>query len=840
MRRALRWGLGLLAGVVLLAGGGVVALIIALDAGTLTPRLVAAIEGATGRRATLGAVSLRPGLTPTLAVDGATLANLPGGSRPEMARIRRLEASLALLPLLRGEVVFRRIALDGADVLLERLVDGSENWALRPPARPEAPARAETRPPGPQRRVTLGEVLLTDSRVTLPDPRLGTVDVERARITGLGEGGPVVVGARLALHGVAATLEAETGPLPASPGAVLPLRAALAIGGNRLTAEGRIGGALAVSLALAQPAGLLPLVAVLAPGTTLPQVLPPAEASFKLDGSLRPSDITLRLGAADLSALLPDLALTRLELRAPDLDSAARVTAEGRRNGLDLRLSVGIDPPAALLPFGPERPVAIQAAAEAGGATARIAGRIARPRALAGATLDLEVAAADLDALSPLLPGLPALRDLRAEARLAMPGRLTDQIRIASFRIAASALEAEGALILRPGRPFGVEGRITAERLDLDALRRGAAAPAPAPAPASDTAAPAPPPAASGARVIPDLPLPIGAIRDYRGQIAFAAAQVTAGGAAWRQVRGTLALADGQARLAPFAAVTPGGPVQGEARLDATADPPAVALSFRTLGRGLDLTALRRATGSGAGPVNGHAEITLDLRGQGTTTRALAASLDGEAGFAMVDGRLTRAALNGLTRDLVGLLMPGGIPADGVALRCVALRMTAQDGVARSRALLADTSAGQVGGVAAVNLREETIAARLLPDVQMFGVRVRAPVAVGGTLAAPRLGVQAGQAAGQVLGDALAGRLAGDAPLDWLRGQGGAAAPQADCASALRLARLGAAGSEPAPRAEPQAEPQQPQPQPAVPGVPRDLQGPAQDLLRGLFGGSRR
>ena len=46
-----------------------------------------------------------------------------------------------------------------------------------------------------------------------------------------------------------------------------------------------------------------------------------------------------------------------------------------------------------------------------------------------------------------------------------------------------------------------------------------------------------------------------------------------------------------------------------------------------------------------------------------------------------------------------------------------------------------------------------------------------------------------------------------------------------------------AAGPEPAPRAEPQAQPQQ---QPAVPGVPRDLQAPAQDLLRGLFGGSRR
>ena len=59
----------------------------------------------------------------------------------------RVEASLALLPLLRGEVVFRSIGIDGADILLERLPDGTPNWDLRPPARgAAAPARAQLRP----------------------------------------------------------------------------------------------------------------------------------------------------------------------------------------------------------------------------------------------------------------------------------------------------------------------------------------------------------------------------------------------------------------------------------------------------------------------------------------------------------------------------------------------------------------------------------------------------------------------------------------------------------------------------------------------------------------------
>jgi hypothetical protein len=81
-----------------------------------------------------------------------------------------------------------------------------------------------------------------------------------------------------------------------------------------------------------------------------------------------------------------------------------------------------------------------------------------------------------------------------------------------------------------------------------------------------------------------------------------------------------------------------------------------------------------------------------------------------------------------------------------------------------------------------------------------------------------------------VIGDTVANRLWRNSTVEWMRGQAGGAAPGGDCGAALRLARMGADGPVPPPVA-------------VVPGVPRELQGTTQDILRGLggiLGGGRR
>ncbi len=290
---------------------------------------------------------------------------------------------------------------------------------------------------------------------------------------------------------------------------------------------------------------------------------------------------------------------------------------------------------------------------------------------------------------------------------------------------------------------------------------------------------------------------------------------------------------DGRGRLDPLAATLAGaGRIALRAAADVTQDPPAVQVAARTEGPGIDLaTALghlglpRRAAG--------RLELDAALRGRGRDLRAAAAGATGHLGLAMPGGRLDGSLLEAVPAELRRILLPSGAGGD-IPVRCLALRLDAQDGLARLRTLLLETGLGRLGGEGGVNLRDETLALRLLPDLRVGPVQVRAPVSVAGTLADPRFGVSPEAAVAGGLGAFLSLQRTPDRALQGLAealggGGGGAAAALPDCGAALAAAPTPPAAASPAPAA----------PAPAVPGLPRELQGPAQDLLRGLFGRTR-
>jgi uncharacterized protein involved in outer membrane biogenesis len=392
---------------------------------------------------------------------------------------------------------------------------------------------------------------------------------------------------------------------------------------------------------------------------------------------------------------------------------------------------------------------------------------------------DARLTTPDFALLGPVLGvALPRVTGVTARARLS--GLAGDTLRLDGLSVAADALAMQGELAIATGARTGFTGRLAAERIDLDAL-----------------AGPAPPRPRAAGRVIPDIALPLDTLRETDAALRLSAATMVAGGVTWRDVSATVALARGQLAIEPLGLTTPGGPVAGRAVIDATARPPRAELRIDSRGRGLDLAALRRGLGL---PVDfdGSAELAFDLRGHGATTRALAASLSGELGVAMVGGRFNGAAALRIGPDLARALLPRGAPAEGLALRCLALRLSAEGGVARSETLLLAGAFGEINGTLAVNLREETIAARLLPDISVMGVTVRAPVSIGGTLAEPRVGVEPGAAVARVIGDTVANRLWRSSTVEFLRGATGSTPPAGDCGPALTLARLGRAGPMPA------------------------------------------
>jgi uncharacterized protein involved in outer membrane biogenesis len=105
-------------------------------------RVEAAAKDATGRELRIGGpVGVKLSLFPTVAAENVRFENARWGSRPDLATAKRVEVQLALLPLLTGNVVVRRLTLVAPDVLLEENARGERNWDLARPAAKGAPPR---------------------------------------------------------------------------------------------------------------------------------------------------------------------------------------------------------------------------------------------------------------------------------------------------------------------------------------------------------------------------------------------------------------------------------------------------------------------------------------------------------------------------------------------------------------------------------------------------------------------------------------------------------------------------------------------------------------------------
>jgi len=127
---------------VLVAVAAVIVVVIAAGAVALSTidlnQYVAFVEAkakeATGRELKLkGKIGFKLSLLPTVAADDVSFQNAPWGSRPLLATVKRVEVQIALLPLLTGEVVIRRLRLVEPDLLLEVSPKGERNWVFTRP-----------------------------------------------------------------------------------------------------------------------------------------------------------------------------------------------------------------------------------------------------------------------------------------------------------------------------------------------------------------------------------------------------------------------------------------------------------------------------------------------------------------------------------------------------------------------------------------------------------------------------------------------------------------------------------------------------------------------------------
>ena len=98
------------------------------------------VTAKTGREFNIdGNLDVDLGRTATITADGLRMANAPWAKAPRFASVQRLTFDLRLWPLLRRHVEIPRIALQGAELRLERRADGSGNWTFKPGGGGELP-----------------------------------------------------------------------------------------------------------------------------------------------------------------------------------------------------------------------------------------------------------------------------------------------------------------------------------------------------------------------------------------------------------------------------------------------------------------------------------------------------------------------------------------------------------------------------------------------------------------------------------------------------------------------------------------------------------------------------
>ena len=109
-------------------------------------RLTDQIRKVTGRElAARVPLSIKLGSEPAMVAEGVTLSNAPWGSRPDLARVRKMTLFLDPFSLLLGEVKIGRVVLEGADILVERNEVGDANLEMLPPPDGSGPHPAENR-----------------------------------------------------------------------------------------------------------------------------------------------------------------------------------------------------------------------------------------------------------------------------------------------------------------------------------------------------------------------------------------------------------------------------------------------------------------------------------------------------------------------------------------------------------------------------------------------------------------------------------------------------------------------------------------------------------------------
>jgi len=309
------------------------------DFNKFKPMIAQAVKDATGRELRIaGRIEIKWGITPTLIAENLSFQNAPWGSRSNLAKIKRLEIQIAVLPLIRGDFKFIRLVLFEPDVIVESNRAGTSNFNFDTPG-------------GKEEEKTLPALIFSDVRIekglfTYKDGESGqiiSIKLDRldAAIPGLDKS------VRLDLEGayddIPFTLEGTVGPIAAwiEPGHPLPAELTAGMGGATVNVKGVVRDPINFKNLAFTISGEGPFVLNIAKLVGVTDV--PELGAFKLavkvadpEGKLALEGLNIRIGTEELAEI--------------SLNGAVKDILG--RQGIDLNFNVHGNDAANLVKFG--------------------------------------------------------------------------------------------------------------------------------------------------------------------------------------------------------------------------------------------------------------------------------------------------------------------------------------------------------------------------------------------------------------------------------------------------------------------------------------------------------
>ena len=210
-------------------------------------------------------------------------------------------------------------------------------------------------------------------------------------------------------------------------------------------------------------------------------------------------------------------------------------------------------------------------------------------------------------------------------------------------------------------------------------------------------------------------------------------------------LRAGVELKDGRLRLEPLRLELAGGAAEGSATVESAAGDAPPRAGLRLEANNLRLGPLLAAFG--VGEVTGTARTaSVDLRGQGTTLRQIAAGLDGVARFRVVDGSVRVPGLAHLSMGLLetfGAVLGVGGDAGATPVACAVGDLPVRDGVVHAERLVVVTPRVVITAEGTIRLGDGTLRLTLTPSpLDEALLRVVVPVVLSGDLASPEVAPQ--------------------------------------------------------------------------------------------------